>query len=276
MPLFKVQREALAAIARNRHPGSHVAGGTVINADGFRFSKDIDIFHDLSNDDDRFYRLKATVEMDAKSLSDAGFEVEWKAEHPELYRAVIRKDGETTLLEWVIDSDFRFFEAVRDDVFGYTLHMFDLATNKVLAAASRKEPRDVVDLLHIHRHHFPIAAAIWAAPAKDPGYSPESLIEALKRNAVYRQDDFDRLMSDKAIDAREVSMALKVIFHQAENFVASMPSGYDGLLFLENGAVVQPDPSRLEDYETVAARRQAHWPGSPEIASDMISSKPKT
>jgi hypothetical protein len=32
-------------------------------------------------------------------------------------------------------------------VFGYRLHIFDLATNKALAAAGRREPRDVLDLL---------------------------------------------------------------------------------------------------------------------------------
>jgi hypothetical protein len=40
VPLFRIQQDAVSAIAANRHPGSHVAGGTVIHADGFRFSKD--------------------------------------------------------------------------------------------------------------------------------------------------------------------------------------------------------------------------------------------
>jgi hypothetical protein len=34
---------------------------------------------------------------------------------------------------------------VRDDVFGYMLHPVDLAANKIMAAAGRREPRDIVD-----------------------------------------------------------------------------------------------------------------------------------
>jgi len=36
VPLFEVRQDALTAIAADRHLGSHVAGGTVITADGFR------------------------------------------------------------------------------------------------------------------------------------------------------------------------------------------------------------------------------------------------
>ena len=61
---------------------------------------------------------------------------------------------------------FPVFLAVRDDLFGYRLHVADLATDKALAAV------------------------IWAAVAKDPGYSPESLITGIRRNARYRADDY--------------------------------------------------------------------------------------
>lgn len=272
MPLFRIQQEALAAVAANRHPGSHIAGGTVINIHGSRFSKDIDIFHDLSSDDDRIRRLKETVDVDAASLSACGFDIEWKAEHPELYRAIVSKHGDATLLEWVIDSDYRFFPAIPDEMFGYRLDMFDLATNKVLAAASRKEPRDVVDLVYVHENCFPIGAALWAAPAKDPGCTPESLIEDIRRNALYRQDDYDRVISEPAVDARKVSQSIKTLLAQAADFVASMPEGYDGLAFLDDGGlIVEPDVSRLEEYKTVSARRQAHWPSSPDIGSRMIT-----
>ncbi|WP_158608738.1 nucleotidyl transferase AbiEii/AbiGii toxin family protein [Sinorhizobium meliloti] len=271
MPLSNVQQEALAAIAANRHPGSHVAGGTVINRRGRRLSKDIDIFHDLSGNDDRIRILKETVDADAASLVRAGFQVEWNARHPELYRAVILKDGEPTVLEWVVDSDFRFFPSIPDELFGFRLHMFDLATNKVLAAASRKEPRDVVDLVYINENCFPIAAAIWAAPAKDPGYTPERLIEDLRRNAVYRQDDFDRVMSESPIDARHISIALKSILTQALEFANAMPPGYDGMAFVEDDQIVLPDVSRLDTYQTVTAERQAHWPTSPDINAETMA-----
>jgi hypothetical protein len=46
-------------------------------------------------------------------------------------------------LEWVADSDFRFFPTIRDETFGYIPHPVDLATNKVAAAYGRREPRDI-------------------------------------------------------------------------------------------------------------------------------------
>lgn len=275
MPLYNIQRLALEAIAGNRHQGSHIAGGTVINIRGARFSKDIDIFHDLSNNDERVRLLSEAVEADVISLEAAGFEVKWDLKRPEFYRAVIEKDGEKTVLEWVVDSDFRFFDSVPDETFGFRLHIFDLATNKVLAAASRKEPRDVVDLLYIHKNCFSLAAAIWAAPTKDPGYTPESLIEDLRRNCIYRQEDFDRVISNEKLDAREISISLKLALKQAEDFFARMPPGYEGVAFLEGDRPTVPDVSRLDEYKIVEARRQLHWPSSSDIDSEMIVSTPK-
>jgi hypothetical protein len=275
LPISEIQQEALAAIAANRHPGSHIAGGIVINLDGGRFSKDIDIFHDLISNENRVRLLKESVDADTASLTAAGFGLVWDAVRPEFYRGIISKDSDRTVLEWVVDSDFRFFDAVQDETFGYRLQMFDLATNKVLAAASRKEARDIVDLLHIDADYFPLGAIIWAAPAKDPGCTPESLIEDIRRNGIYRQDDFDRVMSDRRIDAREASLALKSALKQAEDFVSSMPSGYDGMAFLEAGHPVQPDTSHLGSYQLLEAKRQSHWPSSPEIGSEMIGAYPK-
>jgi hypothetical protein len=275
LPIYKIQSQALAAIAANRHPGSHIAGGIVVNATGRRFSRDIDIFNDLAGNDHRVRLLKEVVDRDVSSLRAAGFAIDWDAVRPEFYRGIITKDSEQTILEWVVNSDFRFFEAVPDETFGYRLDMFDLATNKVLAAASRKEPRDVLDLLELDANGVALAAVIWAAPAKDPGYTPESLIEALRRNCIYRQEDFDRVISDRAVDARNVSRVLKALLKEAECFVASVPPGYEGVAFLKDGRPVQPDISQIGSYGVLHARRQAHWPSSAEIASEMISGTTK-
>ena len=43
-----------------------------------------------------------------------------------------KRFGLSTRLEWVLDSDFRFFPTQRDDIFGYVLHPVDLATNKAI------------------------------------------------------------------------------------------------------------------------------------------------
>ncbi len=54
--------------------------------------------------------------------------------------------------------------------------------NKALALASRTETRDYVDILELGRI-YPLAAICWAAPGKDPGYSPLFLLKMMRRFA---------------------------------------------------------------------------------------------
>lgn len=65
---------------------------------------------------------------------------------PAIYTAEIAGPNGSTRLEWVVDSEFRFFPVVRDETFGYVLHPVDIAANKVMAAAGRREVRDIIDL----------------------------------------------------------------------------------------------------------------------------------
>jgi hypothetical protein len=58
--------------------------------------------------------------------------------------------------------------------------------------------------------------------------------------------------------------------NEAESFISRMPTDKAGLLFLKEGRVVQPDPSRLMDYQTHAGQRRGHWPRSSEIGSAMF------
>ena len=59
-------------------------------------------------------------------------------------------------LEWVTDAAFRFFATQPDELFGYVLHPVDLAANKASAAADRRVPRDIVDLVTIHENILPL------------------------------------------------------------------------------------------------------------------------
>ncbi|HXB67802.1 MAG TPA: hypothetical protein VNY05_06140 [Candidatus Acidoferrales bacterium] len=49
-----------------------------------------------------------------------------------------------------------------------------------------------------------------------------------------------------------------------------MPTDKIGLLFLEGGKVVQPDPGRLGDYQTHAGARSGQWPTNSEITAAMF------
>ena len=267
MPLSKIQRQALRLLADHRNPESDVAGALPINREGPRFSADIDIFHD------REEAVARAAEADAEILRGADFGVQWLRREPGIYGALVDHDGERTRLEWARDSDFCFFPAVRDEEFGYVLHVIDFATNKALAAADRREPRDLLDLLTIHGGHVPLGAVIWAAVGKDPGYCPENLITEIRRNCRFLPDDYADLALAEPVDAGAVSRDLRAALNEAESFVRLMPAGKEGLAFLKDGRVVQPDPSQLAMYTEHAGSRGGHWPSSSEITGAMLDRK---
>jgi len=209
--------------------------------------------------------------MDTAVLEQAGFTIEWIRRLPTMFAAIAREGDDGTLIEWVVDSAYRFFPAVPDDLFGYVLHPADIATNKALAAAGRREPRDIVDLLAIHQRCMPLGAVVWAACAKDPGFSPEGLIAEIRRNARYQQADYDRLENETPIDGAATSRALHAALGEADAFVRSMPAGKEGRLFLDNdGHPVQPDPARLGSYVEHGGVERGHWPSSPDISRAML------
>lgn len=264
MPLSPLQSDILVLLAKHRNPESYVAGASVLNQDGPRFSGDIDIFHDHEES------VAVASEADTRCLAEHGFTIQWLRRQPGIHVTLVERRGESTKLEWVRDSDFRFFPTVRDELFGYRLHVIDLATNKVLAAGGRREPRDVLDLLYIHECYLSLGAVIWAAVAKDPGYSPESLISEIRRNARYRADDYADLALVEPVDATIVSQKLRKILEEADLFVRSMPVGKEGLLFLQDAVPVQPEPENLAKYVEHTGRRRGLWPSSSDISAAMM------
>jgi hypothetical protein len=155
------------------------------------------------------------AEQDTAFLQEHGYTLQWLRRSPLIYTVLAAREGETTKLEWVVDSDFRFFPTIRDEVFGYVLHPVDLATNKVAAAYGRREPRDVVDLLTIHERILPLGAVVWASVGKTLGFTPEGVINEIRRTARYTEADFRRVASDPPIDPTATMMRL-LIFGQKD------------------------------------------------------------
>jgi len=244
MPLSKLQTDILTVLASHRDPESCVAGAAPLNRNAPRYSDDVDFFHD------REERVAIAALDDAQS---------WRP-----------RANDITRLEWVVDSDYRFFPTVRDDTFGYVLHPVDLAMNKTMAAAGRREVRDVVDLVTVHKTILPLGALIWAAVEKSPGFTPEGLIAEIRRNAHYPAPDWRALIMSEPVDPADISARLRSALDEAEAFVTRMPTSKMGLLFLQNGEVTQPDPDLLETYETHAGQRRGHWPTNPDIAAAMF------
>jgi len=264
VPLSKIQSDILTLLAAHRDPESYVAGSTPLNRNAPRFSGDIHVFHD------REERVAQAAEQDSLFLQGHGYVLQWLRRDPLIYAVLVARAAETTKLEWVVDSDFRFFPTIRDETFGYVLHPVDLATNKVAAAYGRREPRDVVDLVTIHERILPLGAVIWASVGKTLGFTPEGVINEIRRTARYTEADFRRVASDPPIDPAATMTRLREILGEAEAFVAPMPTGKAGLLFLKDGQVVQPDPARLEDYQTHAGQRRGQWPTSAEVSTAML------
>ena len=264
MPLSSIQSEILRLLASHRDAESYVAGSTPLNRSEPRMSGDIDIFQD------REARAAQAADVDSADLIAHGFEVKWLRREAAFYSASVARGGETTRLEWAVDSDFRFFPAVPDAVFGYVLHAVDLATNKVSAACGRREPRDVVDLLTIHEKILPLGAAVWATVGKTLGFTPEGIINEIRRVARYAAVDFERLAAQPPLDPVDIMVRFRAALAEAEDFVVKMPTEKAGLIFIENGRVVQPDPTQLDSYVTHAGQRRGHWPGNDEITRAMM------
>ncbi len=264
MPLTKIQSDILRLLASHRNPESYVAGSTPLNRDAPRFSSDIDVFHD------REESIGKAAEEDSTVLETNGYTLHWLRRERNIYSVMATRDHATTKLEWVVDSDFRFFPTVSDETFGFVLHPIDQATNKVGAAYGRREPRDVVDLITIHDNILPLGAVIWASAGKALGFTPEGIVNEIRRIARYTVEDFNRVSSDPKLDPVVTMTRLREILAEAEAFISQMPTDVIGLLFLEANKVVQPDPSRLADYQTHAGQRRGHWPSSFEISAAML------
>lgn len=264
MPLSNIQREILRLLASHRDPESYVAGATPLNRDAARYSGDIDVFHD------REERVATAALADVEALTEAGYEVTWLRQLPLIYTAEVKRGDAVTRIEWVADSDYRFFPTVTDEEFGYMLHPVDLAMNKVMAAAGRRELRDIVDLVTIHQTILPLGTVIWAAVEKSPGFTPEALIAEIRRNANYPAAEWRALQSREPLDPKDIMARLRAALDEAEAFVMRMPTDKLGLLFLKDGELVQPDPDHLGEYRTHTGKRQGQWPGSAEITAAML------
>ena len=213
MPISSLQSAILSVISGNRDPESFVAGGVPINRDGPRYSKDIDIFHD------RQERVGRAARLDAAVLTAAGFSVAFDRELPTIIGATVTRGAESTKIEWVADSDFRYFPATADKELGCVLSIPDLAVNKLMAAVGRREPRDIVDLLTLHDRFLSLGAIAWAAVEVAPGFTPEGLLAELRRNTRYCAADFQQLAVSEPIDPNEIAVRIRFMIAAAEKFV---------------------------------------------------------
>lgn len=264
VPLTKLQSYVLRVLAAQRSPDSYIAGGIALNREGPRFSADIDIFQDTEQ------RLEDAVTADVKALTESGLKLAWKKIQTGKREAKLEGLDDRMRLEWVQDSAFRFFPAQRDELFGYVLHPVDLATNKASAAADRREPRDIVDLVTIHESILPLGAVTCAAVGRFPGQSPEEMLSDITRHGRFTAEEFRVLATEHPIDVPDLHRRIRCMIEDAEQFISRLPSDAVGVVFLENGKPVQPDLELLGNYQRHTGALGGIWPSSPEISSAML------
>jgi hypothetical protein len=117
---------------------------------------------------------------------------------------------------------------IRDDTFGYILHPVDLATNKIAAVYGRRgsvgEPPG----------HPPDGRRYWARAGKALGFTPEGIINEIRRMAA----------------------TAPRTFHARQATRRSTPPA----LCAACGRFSKPDPDCLDDYETHAGHKRGQRP----------------
>jgi hypothetical protein len=244
MPIGDFEKEVLRILAANRNPDSFVAGGTILHqaADSPRRSEDVDLFHDVPE------ALLTAYETDVASLLRVGFTVEpIGRSQSDFRRARVSKSGRQTKVEWVLDAAFRFFPIEADPDLGWRLNFWDGATNKVLALAGRQKLRDFLDCLYLHRRHLHLGALVWASAGKDPGLTPEFILDwALRGNRVY-PEDLAEVRLEHSLDLVKTKQEWFEAVEQARHLVARLPAKELGCFYLdETGRPVCPDPEAAE------------------------------
>jgi hypothetical protein len=245
MALTALQREVLSIIssARIAAGDSYVAGGTALNLilEQPRISRDVDLFHDTRE------AVTHAWQVDRESLENAGFTIKPVRELPAFIEAEIHKGGSVTLAQWTVDSAFRFFPLVRNEILGLSLHPFDLATNKVLALVGRLEVRDWVDVIGCHSALQELGYLAWAACGKDPGLNPELILNEAARSARYTQEEVSILdFEGPPPDAAALSRAWKDMLAHAREIIQILPVEKIGACVLDgSGKLFHGDAKRL-------------------------------
>ncbi len=227
MPLTPFQAKLGRILAINRSEDSYLAGGAaiLIAPNTIRYSQDLDYFHDSTA------RVASAYENDRQTLVQNRYRLEIEIAQPGYIRAVVRFGKQATKVEWAQDSIWRFMPVIRSLAFGYQLHPIDAATNKVLALAGRDEPRDLLDVLYLHETLLPLGPLSWAATGKDPGFSPLSLLELLRRRGKIRQEDLTHLHLTKSLRLEKLKTTWLTALDTAEAFVRRRSPEEAGCLY---------------------------------------------
>jgi hypothetical protein len=238
MPLGDFEREVMRALACNRSAESFVAGASVIHqqADSPRTSLDVDLFHDSER------ALEAVWKRDVEVLEKSGYKVALELNTNTLVRGTVFKGERGTKVDWVVDSPYRFFPPEKDPEMGWRINFWDGATNKVLAHFNRHEFRDFFDILYLHEMHLHLGALVWAAAGKDPGLTPEFIIDWLKRSTRYGVEEVTKVNVHGELDLKAMKRKFLQACEESEQLFRELPASEMGCFYVAaDGKPTVPD-----------------------------------
>jgi hypothetical protein len=214
MPLTPFQSRVLALLAPQRSEASYFAGAAALHLGpaGERFSNDLDFFHSSAEAANTAFAADTTV------LQAQGYTVRTLVEHRGFASAVVSQDGETTILDWSHESAWRFLPLIQMAEGGMILHPIDLAINKLVALANRREPRDLVDAIFADAHVLPFPALVWAVVEKNPGLNPASYLEQFRRRTL-TPEDAAYLRFTGAYPVEEAARRFRQLVAETEAFI---------------------------------------------------------
>lgn len=242
MPLSSFQRQVLLLLKKSRNPESYVAGGTVIQRDAasLRYSADIDFFHDTD------LAVTTAFQSDRATLLEHDYAFDVLISQPSFYRATISRGQNQLKLDWVRDTAFRFFPVMDDPEFGYRLHDVDLAINKSLALANRSEVRDVLDIIELDSKVLSLAGCVWAACGKDPGFTPELMLDLIQRHAIITPDLLALEALRKPVDPKKLKSDLMRLMTQARAVTQTLDPADLGCVYIDKSGSVLRDLGRIK------------------------------
>lgn len=246
MALTPFQRDICRLLASRRRTGgeSYVAGGVALSValDTQRLSRDLDVFHDSAE------AVTRSWDDDRRTLEAHDYEVRLLRARPGFVEATVSRGSDSVLIEWAHDSAFRFFPLVEHDELGLTLHRFDLATNKVLALVGRVEVRDWVDVILCDERVQPLGYLAWAACGKDPGFTPQGLLDHARRTSRYSAAEVNALaFAGPAPDAAGLSRQWHEALRAAAALIPHLPTDHAGEAVLSTaGELLRAWPDDLD------------------------------